>query len=248
MTRTMDARHANTVANHPDVRPFLGGDGPIDLSAGFADPVNLAFNSPHGAMFCRAIGDGVYDIHSLFLPEGQGKEAHETMRAVAAYMFTKTDGIEGRTIVPVENRAAAIAARREGFRPLFSTRILWTGGVKVDAEVFSLSIDSWALGCDEAAEWGERFHRELTAAKTAAGSRLPVHDDDPVHDRMVGATVMMLQAGNAQKAVSFYNVWAGSCGYAPIGIVRSRPLVIDVQDAIVEVTREGMEVLLCRVE
>lgn len=246
MTRTMDARHANAVANHPDVRPFLGGDGPIDLTAGFADPVNLAFNSAHGAMFCRAIGDGVYDIHSLFLPEGQGKEAHETMQAVATYMFTRTDCLEGRTIVPVAHRAASVAARREGFRPLFSVRIPWTGGEKVDAEVFSLSIDRWALGCDKAAEWGERFHLELTAAKAAAGSTLVAHDEDPVHDRMVGAAALMLQAGNERKAVSFYNVWAGSCGYAPIGIVRSRPIVIDVQDALIEVTREGMEVLLCR--
>lgn len=242
----MDARHANAIANHPEVRPTLGGDGPLDLSASFADPYNLAFESPHGAMLCRAIGSGVYDVHSLFLPEGRGKEAADTMRDVAQYMFTKTDCMEGRTIVPLEHRAAAVAARRAGFVLLFPTRIAWTDGARIDAEVFGLSIHRWAMGCDAAVELGARFHDQLTAAKQAAGSALEVHEDDPVHDRMVGATALMLLAGNAEKAVTFYNVWAGSCGYQPIGIVRSRPLVVDVRDALVEVTGDGMEVLLCR--
>jgi hypothetical protein len=236
----MDARHANAVANHPDVRPFLGGDGPIDMSALFSDPYNVAFESEHGAMLLIALGSGVYDVHSMFLPDGQGKEAADLMRDVAQYMFTKTDCIEGRTLVPTENRGADVAARRSGFRPLFETRQGMSG------TVFHLSIDRWALGCDAARAVGETFHEQLTAAKQAAGSALEPHDDDPVHDYMVGATALMLQAGNVDKAVKFYNIWAGSAGYGLIAIVRSRPIVIDVRDAIVEVTHDGMEVLLCR--
>lgn len=246
MTRTMDVRHINTVANHPDVRPFLGGDGPLDLTAVVSDPQNFAFVTDHGAVLWWALGAGRYDVHTLFLPEGRGAESLQALRDVAHFMFTRTDCIEARTTVPTENRAAAVAARRAGCQPLFATRIPWTNGARVEAEVFSLSLDRWALTSPATLAAGHAFHDQLTAAKEAAGSALPVHDDDPIHDRMVGAATLMAVGGQPEKAVRAYNAWAVGVGYQPISLLSTRPVVVDVVDAIVTCEGGRMEMLLCR--
>ena len=96
------------------------------------------------------------------------------------------------------------------------------------------------------ASLGAWFHQQLQAAKEASGSCLPVHVDDPTHDHMVGATLLMLVHGNAPKGVRFYNAWARFAGYAPIALLRERPVIVDVQDAIIEASLRHMEILQCQ--
>jgi len=244
--RTLDGRRLTAIANHPDVRPWLGGgDEPIDMVPLVENPGNLTFETASGGVLCVGLGAGRYDVHSMFLPDGRGAEALDAMTAVADYMFTTTDCIEGRTTVPMLNRAALVAARRAGFEQRYTSQIPW-GTSYVEAEFYALSLERWALRSPLTLRWGQDFHVRLEAAKHAAGSARVVHADDPVHDHIVGATALMAQRGLVNKAVNFYNVWA-TCGtYAPIQLLRVLPTILDVQDAIIEVTATGMEVLKCR--
>jgi hypothetical protein len=243
----MDAGHFTRIANDPSVRPWLGGRGPIDFTPILEDPANLAFASPHGGIVAVALGSGRYDIHTLFLEAGRGREALETARAVSQFLFTRTDCLEGRTTVPALNRAGRGLALRVGFERRFDSLLPWTDGDRIEAGFFSLTLERWALTAPSTAAVGAAFHAELARAKREVGSTLPAHPDDPVHDRMVGAAALLVVGGQAEKGVRFYNVWAQCAQYAPITLVRAHPPILDVVDAVVTVTTVGsFEVLRCR--
>jgi len=250
ITRTMDARHLNAVANHPDVRGWLGGPAAagesVDLTPIVENPAHLAFETPHGGFVAVALGSGRYDVHSLFLVEGRGAEACTAQGEALRYMFAATDAIELRTTVPTRNRAAAAFAKRAGFEVRFTGHVPWAGETREEADCCGLALDRWALRDPQASALGVWFHEALATAKAAAGSAQPVHDPDPVHDAMVGAAVLLVHAGHVEKAVRVYNVWAQCAHYAPIALLRVRPPVLDVGDAIVEATPGGLEVLRCR--
>ena len=94
---------------------------------------------------------------------------------------------------------------------------------------------------------GHAFHEMLEAAKREACTELPVHDDDPAHDRYVGACALMAKRGQAAKGVGMYNSWAAAAGYAQIQLLSAAPPVVDVVDGIVHLNQAGeMEVLQCR--
>lgn len=246
VARTLSARNLNAVANHADVRPWLGGDGPLDLTALVENPFNFAFETAHGGFIGVAQSATRYEVHSLFLPEGRGAEAIGAMRSAAAYMFSATPCQELVTKVPQTNPAAAAMAKRAGFESAFMRSIPWSNDERVPVEFLGLSLERWAMRSTITAERGAWFHECLSATKAAVGSTLAVHDDDPVHDAMVGAAILMAAAGNGAKAVVVYNAWARFAGYAPITLVSEHPTVIDLQDAVVEASPTEMEILLCR--
>ena len=243
--RTLDATSLTAIANHPDVRPFLGGTAVLDLAALVEDPANITMETAHGGLICIAIGAGRYDVHTLFLPEGRGGEAYDAMCVMADYMFSVTDCTEGRTTVPSMNRGAALAARRAGFELRYTSELPW-GDSSTAAEFLALTIERWALRSPMTLALGQWFHETLTEAKKAARSAQPAHADDPVHDHIVGAVGAMARGGQPEKAVRFYNVWAACARYAPIQLLRAHPIIIDVQDAIVEWSGTELEVLRCR--
>lgn len=244
--RTMDATHLNDVANDESVLPFLGfgGQGRLDLSPIINDPANVAIESEHGGFIAVNQGAGQYEVHSMFLPEGRGAGSAALAAVAFRYMFTATDALRIVTKVPASNPAAASLARAVGFRPAFERKGVWLDGS--DVAYHALAFDAWVARDPVVLERGDWFHEQLAAAKAAVGSELPEHDDDPAHDRAVGAAVLMLQAGNPLKAALTYNQWAAFAGYAPLTIRSFTPVVIDVVDAIVAVTGETMEVLKCR--
>lgn len=245
--RTMDARFLNTVANHPDVRPWLGGVGAIDYQPLLNDSKNVALVNEHGGWLLHCLGPGRYEVHSQFLPEGRGPQIVADARAGLRWMFTATDAIEFVTKVPMANRAAAGLARAGGFREIFfrdDGAPYFSGPVSYRR----LTFEDWLANDDEALAAGRWFHARLEEEKAAAGSALPAHDDDDAHDRAVGASVLMARAGNPRKAVASYNRWAIFAGYAPILLLSETPAVFDVQDAVVCLKGDEMEVLLCRVE
>jgi hypothetical protein len=207
---------------------------------------NLAYVSDHGGFLLVAQGIGRYDVHSLFTPDRPGAETLQTMHAALNAVFAATDCLELLTTVPIANRAAAALASRGGFTPRFRTSVAWADGERVEADFLGLTIERWALRSALTPILGAWFHDTLTQAKAAHGSTLPAHPDDPIHDRMVGATVLMLRAGNPYKAVEFYSAWARRTGYAPITLLRAHPIIIDVQDAILECHGNEMRVLTCR--
>jgi hypothetical protein len=240
--RTLDATFLNRVANDDAVRPWLLGEGQIDLTVLVNDLANVALVTHGGGFFLHQISPGEYEVHSMFLPDARGGTV-EAMRAGFAYMFTQTDCHRIVTKVPDGNKAAAGLARIGGFKPLFRREGCWNGrGVAYHA----ITLDEWAMRAEALEDEGAWFHNRLEDAKREAGSQLVQHGHDPAHERSVGAAVLMFRAGRIGKALAFYNRWAAFAGYTPITIITESPTVLDVGDAVIELRNGDMEVLLCR--
>ena len=248
LKRSFDPAPFNEVANHQDVRPWLGGgDGPLDLSGLVSNPANFCFLSEVGGFIAHKLGEGRYEVHSLFKPEGRGGFAIQCAREGMAFMFLATDCSELVTKCPDGNGAALGLARIGGFQEQFRRERCWTFGVEtVGVSYQALPLQRWLMRDGECLKRGQWFHDKLEAAKRDVGSGLVVHEDDEAHDRYVGASVGMVLAGNPRKAVWAYNRWAVFAGYAPITLLSEAPPVIDVVDAVVAPNGGDMEVLLCR--
>lgn len=248
MRRTLDATFLNTVANHPEVRPHIGGFGALDLTQIIANPANIALQCDHGGWVLVRHEAGTFELHTLFLKSGRGKGYFGRAAEAMDYLFAASDAREIVTRVPALNRGAAFAADRCGFVERFTRKDAWTGAVgeTCDVSYRALDIDRWAATSSAALREGEWFHAEIETAKVAFKSSLQDHPEDMAHDRAAGAAVMMIRAGNVRKGVWFYNRWARLAGYAPITLLGEFPVVIDVGvGVIVEVRHATMEVLQC---
>lgn len=247
MRRTMEAVALNVAANSATVRPHIGGEGEIDLRPLVSDPGNFCFVGEHGGFVLQCLSPGEYEVHTLTVP-GAKRDLLEWVKDRLRYMFVRTDALRLVTRVPVYNEPARALALKAGFRDIFERANAFTRptGETCAVRYMALDFDDWRGADETLAQDGEWFHSRLEEAKRQSGSALEVHDHDEAHERAVGAAVQMLRAGNPDKAVALYNRWAVFAGYAPIQLLSRNPLVIDVVDAVVEVSNGEMEVLLCR--
>lgn len=241
LKRTFDATLLNEVINSPDVRPWVAGEGIIDVSTIVGSPANFALVMDGGGFILIRHEPGIYEVHSQFLPSAR-QHSVRAMREGFEYMFTQTDCHTVLTQVPDNNRHAQAFAKLARFQTMFRREHAERG----PTAYMELTASAWAQSNPSLEVDGERFHEQLATAKQARGSELPEHPHDAAHERAVGAAVRMIRAGNATKGVSLYNRWARLAGYAPISIVSTAPLVIDVVDAVVSLSPNGLEVLLCR--
>jgi hypothetical protein len=244
LSRTRDAGFLNEVANDDAVRPWLGGEGALDLTGTVGNDANVALINRHGGFVFICHDATRYELHTLFRPEGRGAGVLPAAEEAFRWLFVNTDCAEIMTKVPAGNRAADLMARRAGFTPIFTREAAWADGSAVT--YFAMTFDAWRARDGALAAAGHDFHTLIETAKAAAGSALPTHPDDEVHDRAAGAAVLMALAGNAEKAVWLYNRWARFAGYQTIDLVSALPVVIDVRDALVTVQGEKLEVLQCR--
>lgn len=240
--RTMDAAHLNSIANHPSVRPFIGGEGPIDLTGILANPANYGLVTEGGGWLLQPLMGGAYELHTMVLAEARGKPFFAAAREAMRWMFSRTDALEILTKCPDDNPGARMAATLMGFRERFHRDDAWAPGVGISYQVFTLD-DFWTRDRMCLTE-GRAFHEALEAAKTASGSTLPAHPDDEAHDRAVGCAVLMIRAGQIDKGIGHYNRWSAFAGYAQIA--RVGPSTIDVFDAVLEIADGAMDVLLVR--
>lgn len=247
LRRTMDASRLNEIANHNEVRPHMGGDGdgPVDFTAFALNHANICFVGEHACFLCHKLDAGLYEVHSMVLPEGRGAYALECVREGLRYMFCATDCIEIVTRCPDGNGAALGLARAAGFQETFRRERIWAGG-ETGVSFQSMTLARWRGRDSVIAGIGAWFHEKLAEAKREVGSGLPAHDDDDAHDRAVGASVLMVRAGNPAKAIWAYNRWAVFAGYAPAALLSEAPVLIDIVDAIVSPAGDDMEVVLCR--
>lgn len=82
--RVFDPDIVNAFANHPTIRPFIGGDGSdsADLTEAVADKRNLFFATERGCAAFLWRGPGIYEGHTMFLCSG--REAIGLGRAMLA--------------------------------------------------------------------------------------------------------------------------------------------------------------------
>lgn len=246
IVRTSDATFLNELANHPEIRPFVGGGlEPLDLTAVCQNPANIILVvDGAGAWVLQMLMPGVYELHTMFLPEARGRPYFVAAKQALAYVFGQTDALEIVTKCPDDNDGARMAAATMGFRERFRREGAWQTGAGISYRVFS--IDDWFVRDRTCLVEGRAFHSALEAAKEAQGCTLATHPDDEAHDRAVGAACLMIKGGRTDKAIGFYNRWAIFAGYATIFALS--PTVIDVRDAIVEVRGGEIGGFLCRSE
>jgi hypothetical protein len=230
--RTLDAAFLNTVANHPDVRPWLGADE-VDLTAAVSNPQNYTLVCETGGFILSPQAPGVYEVHSMFLPGG---DALGFMIRCQEWMFTRTDCTAITSKVPKANRAAKGLALKGGLGVIFTRDDALFG----PTEYVELDLMKWAMRTASLEAHGERFHALLETVKQ------DIHPHDAAHERAVGAALLMIERGQPVKGVQFYNRWAMLAGYALITLVSDRPVTIDAVDAVVGLGEDGMEILLCR--
>lgn len=234
--RSTDAAFFNAVANHETVRPFLGGEpGPLDLTAVVENPAVVALRAEHGGWIYSPLMSGAYELHTLCLPEGRGRQQIAGAKLGFRHMFAETDCLEILTKCPDDNGPARWASSYCGFRERFHRPDAWEAGVGVSYRAFT--VDDWMARDVECLAQGQAFHAQLEAAKAAAGSDSTIHADDPAHDRAVGAALLMARAGQIHKGAGIYNRWAGFAGYAQIEVLS--PTVLDIRDALIELRPAG---------
>lgn len=241
--RTFDPTLLNEVVNHPDVLPWTGSKVPLDLSGAITNPLNFTLVTEGGGFLLVCQEPAIYEVHSLFVPEAR-RATIRAMKAGFDYMFTRTDCERVITQVPDNNRAAQALAKLARFRSMFRREDTPRG----PTAYVGLTVEDWAQdnACLEVE--GRWFHETTSAALKHLD--LPAHPDDVSHDRVVGASVRMIRAGNIRKGVNFYNRWARFAGYTPIRIMSEQPVVLDMSERevsyVVEIKDGEMETLICR--
>lgn len=236
ISRTFDPAFLNSVCNHLEVRPYLEGEGVLDLTGIAVNPDNFLLETEFGGFALVQLEPGRYDVHSMFLP-GNGTHPVKAMRAGQEYMFTRTNCRAITSKVPDTNDRAKGFAVAGGLTERFRSKV---------ASFVEISVFDWALRTAKCRAEGEKFHEFLEAAKEKAGSPLPAHEDDPVHNHIVGAAYLMMQRGQPEKGVALYNRWAVQAGYALIEIIQLSPLAVNVVDAVIGMEDQEMRILLCR--
>lgn len=132
--RIYDADRLNYLVNHPEIRPFVGGDvtKPIDLTPAVNDPANIMLGGDHGAFCCSWTGPGVYEVHTLILPEGRGKWAYEFARSARQHIV-ELGAKHLWTRVQPDAANVRFFTLRAGFRPAGKHTIdLGAGPVEYD--------------------------------------------------------------------------------------------------------------------
>lgn len=241
--RTLDPSFLSGIANNPVVRPFLGGEGFLDLAPTILDPANFALVADNGGFVMIRHEQGVYEVHSMFLP---GSDAVMAMREGMEYMFTRTDCEKLVTFVPDDNRGAVGIARAGNFKPLFRREASPLG----PGACMAVDIDCWSQRSDALLLEGEWLHEAFERARVTHGAQWPDHPHDESHNRAAGAASLMVKSGNLEKGVSFYNRWARLAGYPTISIVQINPPTINMSVGstlfIAEVRDGELETLLCQ--
>ena len=255
--RSTDVAHFTALCNAPDVRPWLGEDDhgsyadPFDASEIVMNANNVCVKTAHGGFIFVQQEPGIYQVHSLFTEAGRGRESIAAQREAAILMFTETDCVELLTHVPVHNRAAWALAKMARFEHRFNRPQFFkdVNGEFQDIGFYGLTIERWALHAPLCAAYGRLFHRDLEIAKEAADMAEPLHADDSAHDHMVGAAVLMANAGLVDKAITVYNRWARFARYHPLERVNDEPIVVFTGDAFLTMKAEGgfdIEVYACQ--
>lgn len=243
MIRTLHAGRFNEMANEPEVRAWLGGRGPIDLTDTVANPENFAFltDDENGGYIYNKVGLGLYAVHTISVPAGRNRHMLAARTASLRELFIRSDAVEIVTLVPTGNKGADIWAQHAGFREVFTrAKAFDLMGEMVDVSYRSLGYLDWCIRDRSNREEGAAFHRAIHAVTPDD------HGDDPVHDAVVGATLEGCVNGNIEKALLYFNRWASHAGYQQVRLVTARPLVVDIGSCVIQYGIDGLQVLHVR--
>lgn len=222
--RERHAKRLNRIANHPDVAPWVRGalPGELDFASVIRDPRNILLMSQHGGMIFTHMTPGIYEVHTLVLPEGRGDWTLNMVRACLHWMFTRTDMMELVTRCPKGNLAASSLARAAGCSKAYVTPPTWPlRDNLVPCTVYSMTIQQWIPTAPGLVERGKWVEKRLGWA----GFRMTETPDPEAH-RYMGLMFEMFLNGQVQKSVLFSERWAKVAGHGPAEVASERPAAI----------------------
>lgn len=245
LERHATSERLNEIVNHSSIYPWIKGQhtGPLDLTNFVANPNNVCLVGEHGSVIFQKHQPGVYEFHTCVFPEGRGQWMLDGARCAFRWMFTKTDAFELMTKCPDGNLASKAGARAVGCIQSFRTGPVWpTENGLIPVDVWTMVIQHWVKNTPELAEIGKIFHDKLHEKYEKMGKTEPLHDEDDMHNRHVGAIAEMILNGQVNKAVLFYNRWAVMSGYQSISIASYEP-VIDIFESKLRVRDGDFEIV-----
>jgi len=242
LERTADAQQINAILNHPAVRPDVAGqdDGVLDVADVLARPGHVCLVGQHGGFLIVRYDAGIYEVHTAILPVGRGEWARDAAAECTRFMFTRTDCVDLITRVPQGHIAAKALTEMNGFRLQFTTPpdTLFRERL-VPCHIYCLTIQEWATRAAGMEESGATFHAWLTA-QVGEGHGAP-HENDPAHNRVVGVTLAMVEAGQPLKGVVWYNRCAIAARHPTIGLLSLDPPQIRFDAGILTMTPQGLQ-------
>lgn len=227
--RSFDAASFNVIANDPDVRPHLGGEGELDLTRTIENADNFLIRTDGGGFIAVKMGSGYYETHTISRP-GSFSEMLELGRYSLAYMFIHTDCLEIFTRVPEGNAGAMVLAKRLGFKDYYVQKD-WSDGKS--ATVMQMTLDSWVFRSTDALIEGRLFHDSIA------------HVDEDRHDRCAGAALLMAKAGNVVKGFATYDRLSKAHGYETANLISVQPPLIRMGNSVIGLNDGKVEVMKC---
>lgn len=119
LERSYATQTINALANHPELRPFVGGDPklPLDMTAAIDNDLNVFLMGEHGGFILIWSAPGVYEVHTLIRPEGRGKWALDAAREGIATMKRDYGAKHIWTRVDPEQRNVRAFTMTVGMKP-----------------------------------------------------------------------------------------------------------------------------------
>lgn len=230
--------------------PFVAVPGveTIDLTDIVANPNNVLLMAEGGGiLFCRD-EPSIYQVHTNFLPGHRGRYAIRASLSAYHWMFTHTECMTLNTMIPAFNKAAAAAAKIVGFVPQFERKNIWPiASGHVDMQYLAIGYADWIRkASSNLIAAGKTFHRRLDEEYVRLGRPAHSHPDEDCHDLYVGACAETVYGGQLDKAVILYNRWARFAGYGQIALIARGPPLIDIGEALLQITGDSFKVILCR--
>jgi len=144
MNLSRDSAFLNRIINDPSVFPFVsfGRKYPMDVNVVFRDRRNMFLTNEHGGFLFLFKGDGTYEVHTQFLPEGRGRMAMEAAKEASAFMFATVGCKLLTTYVENSNRRTRIFAIKAGFRKVGEVEL---NGFQFDE--FHCTREEWGRTC-----------------------------------------------------------------------------------------------------
>lgn len=117
--RCFDAGIINATVNHPDVRPYVGGDvtQPLDLSAAIEQPRNVFLMGEHGGFGLSWCAPHTYEVHTFIVPNGRGRWALAATREGIATMRDEYGADRIWTRVADDHLHTKLFTRAAGMKP-----------------------------------------------------------------------------------------------------------------------------------
>lgn len=115
MTPCKDAAVINYFANHPEIRPHIGGTGYLDLTVVTKDP-NVGLFGEHGGFCLSWTAPRTYEIHTLIAPEGRGQWAFDFAAQSVEHMASIGAELLWTRVHP-DARHTMIFTRKMGLKP-----------------------------------------------------------------------------------------------------------------------------------